>query len=78
MLSASELNIGRGAYDVNASGNPASTTVFEEESDTEISPAEHALSLDAETTPSTVSTPASVTSPIYQKQTSTWRNQGTL
>ncbi|KAK2669760.1 hypothetical protein RAB80_015286 [Fusarium oxysporum f. sp. vasinfectum] len=76
--SASDLDIRREAYDVNASGIPASTTVSEEESDTGISPAGHALSSDAETTPSTassISTPASVTSLIYQKRTSTWRNQ---
>ncbi|KAF4415115.1 hypothetical protein FACUT_13665 [Fusarium acutatum] len=78
--SASDLDIEREAYDVNASGIPASTTVSEE-SDRGISPAEHALLSDAETTPSTalsISTLASVTSPIYQKRTSTWRNQNSF
>lgn len=76
-LSTSELNIGREAYDINASGSPAFTTVSEE-SNTGINPAKHALSSDAKTSPtaSCISTPASATSPIYQKQTFTRGNQG--
>ncbi|RYC78797.1 hypothetical protein BFJ63_vAg18328 [Fusarium oxysporum f. sp. narcissi] len=76
--SASKLNNRRKAHYVNASGTLVSTTVSAEESDTGMSPVEHVWSANAETTPSTTSsniTPASVTSPIFQKQTSTWRNQ---
>ncbi|KAH7163660.1 hypothetical protein DER46DRAFT_309862 [Fusarium sp. MPI-SDFR-AT-0072] len=71
----SKLNIELEAYNVNASRSPAPTTVSEEESDTGISPAEHAWSSDAETTPSTASSIStlSATSPACQKET--WRNQ---
>jgi hypothetical protein len=74
-----ELNIGREAYDTNVSGKPASTTVSEDESGIYNRPTEHALFSDAQTTlptVSSISTPASVTSPYYQKQTLTGRNQG--
>ncbi|EGU82749.1 hypothetical protein FOPG_18408 [Fusarium oxysporum f. sp. conglutinans race 2 54008] len=71
----SKLNIELEAYNVNTSRSPAPTTVSEEESDTEISPAEHAWSSDAETTPSTASSIStlSATSPACQKET--WKNQ---
>ncbi|KAF9777046.1 hypothetical protein IL306_004675 [Fusarium sp. DS 682] len=76
--STSELNIGESAFDMNASGIPAPTTVSGEQGDTGIGPVEHALSLDAKSIPSTassISIPATGTSPIYQEQASTWRNQ---
>ncbi|KAH7187520.1 hypothetical protein BKA60DRAFT_256553 [Fusarium oxysporum] len=78
MPTTSELNIEREAYNVNASGSPASTTVSAGKSDPGISPAEQVWSSDAETPSSiasSISTPASLTSPTSQKQTSTWRNQ---
>jgi hypothetical protein len=74
-----ELNIGREAYDTNASDKPASTTLSEDESGIDNRPTEHALFSDAQTTlptVSSISTPASITSPYYQKQTLTGRNQG--
>ncbi|EXA31759.1 hypothetical protein FOVG_16996 [Fusarium oxysporum f. sp. pisi HDV247] len=68
----SELNVEREACNVNTS---ASTTVSEEGSNTEISPAEHTWSPDTKTTPSNASSISSpqATSPRCQKET--WRNQ---
>ncbi|KAI7763779.1 hypothetical protein LZL87_014188 [Fusarium oxysporum] len=71
----SKLNIELEAYNVNDSRSQAPMTVSEEESDTGISPAEHAWLSDAETTPSTASSIStlSATSPACRKET--WRNQ---
>ncbi|EXA30998.1 hypothetical protein FOVG_17682 [Fusarium oxysporum f. sp. pisi HDV247] len=75
---ASDSNIGREAHNANTSSSPASTTVSAGESDTGISPAEHVWSSDAEIPSSiapSISTPALATSPTYQQQIFTWRNQ---
>jgi hypothetical protein len=74
-----ELNIRREAYDTNASGKPASTTVSDDESGIDNRPTEHALCSDAQTTLPSISglsTPASVISPYHQKQTLTEGNRG--